>query len=270
MSDFHQTGVVATFHRLGKSNLEKIETELSWYCRERPVALVLPALYDDIEGEALKGIIRELREAHYLKEVVVSLGPASEEEFAHAGSFFSALPQRPRVIWNTGPRMEEVYRTIEANGIPIGSRGKGRDTWMACGYVLSSGEFDAIAFHDCDILTYRRDLLARLCYPVVAPDLGYGFCKGFYSRVTDRLHGRVTRLLFTPLIRALRMTIGSRRILRFFDSFRYPLAGEFSMAIELARVSRTAGDWGFEVCMLAEAYRSLSPGRVCQSDIADN
>lgn len=58
MSDFYQTGVVATFHRLGRINLEKIETELSWYANERPIALVLPSLYSELEGEALKGIVR--------------------------------------------------------------------------------------------------------------------------------------------------------------------------------------------------------------------
>jgi hypothetical protein len=31
MSNFYQTGVVATFHRLDQINLDKIEEELSWY-----------------------------------------------------------------------------------------------------------------------------------------------------------------------------------------------------------------------------------------------
>ncbi len=61
MADFHQTGVVATFHKLGAPSLEKIESELSWYAQERPIALVLPSLYSELEGEALKGIIRELK-----------------------------------------------------------------------------------------------------------------------------------------------------------------------------------------------------------------
>jgi hypothetical protein len=33
-------------------------------------------------------------------------------------------------------------------------------------------------------------------------------------------------------------------ILIFFDSFRYSLAGEFSMDVDLARVIRISGDWG--------------------------
>ena len=270
MSDFYQTGVVATFHRLGKLNLDKIEAELMWYSQERPIALVLPSLYSELEGEALKGIVRELKEVKYVKEIVVTLGPASEAEFMNARKFFSVLPQKTSIIWNSGPRMAEVFTTIESAGLPIGEPGKGRSAWMAYGYVLSRQEFHVIALHDCDILTYGRDLLARLCYPVTNPNLDYDFCKGFYSRVSDRLHGRATRLLVTPLIRSLQKIIGYHPLLVFFDSFRYSLAGEFSMDIDMARINKIPGDWGLEVGVLAEVYRNTSLRRVCQVDIAEN
>jgi glucosyl-3-phosphoglycerate synthase len=270
MADFYQTGVVATFHRLGKINIEKIEAELAWYSQERPIALVLPSLYSELKGDALKGIVRELKEVKYIKEIVVTLGPASDEEFEHAKEFFLMLPQKIRIIWNTGPRIDAIYKAIETAGLPIGEPGKGRSAWMAYGYILSQQEFHAIALHDCDILTYSRDLLARLCYPVTNPNLDYDFCKGFYSRVTDRLHGRMTRLLLTPLVRSLQKILGYLPILIFFDSFRYPLAGEFSMDVDLARVNRIPGDWGLEVGVLAEVYRNTSPRRVCQVDIAEN
>jgi len=270
MSDFYQTGVVATFHRLGRLNLEKIESELSWYSQERPIALVLPSLYSELEGDALKGIVRELKEVKYVREVVVTLGPATDEEFKHAREFFSALPQKTKIIWNTGKRMTDIYNAIETAGMPIGEPGKGRSAWMAYGYILSQQDFHAIALHDCDIITYSSDLLARLCYPVTNPNLDYDFCKGFYSRVSDRLHGRVTRLLVTPLIRSLQKILGYHPLLLFFDSFRYPLAGEFSMDIDMARVNKIPGDWGLEIGVLAEVYRNTSLRRVCQVDIAEN
>ncbi|MBM4140289.1 MAG: glycosyl transferase [Nitrospira sp.] len=270
MADFYQTGVIATFHKLGIVNLEKIEAELTWYTQGRPIALVLPSLYSELEGDALKGIVRELKEVKYIKEIVVTLGPASEEEFRHAREFFSVLPQKTRIIWNTGPKIIEIYRSIEEADLPIGEPGKGRSAWMAYGYILSQQFFHEIALHDCDILTYSRDMLARLCYPVTNPNLDYDFCKGFYSRVTDRLHGRMTRLLVTPLIRSLQKIFGYLPILVFFDSFRYPLAGEFSMDVDLARVNRIPGDWGLEVGVLAEVYRNTAVRRVCQVDIAEN
>ncbi len=270
MADFYQTGVIATLHRLGKIDLEKIEAELSWYTNERPIALVLPSLFSELEGEALRGIIKELHSVKYLKEIVVTLGPATEEEFREAREFFSVLPQKTRIIWNTGQKIDEIYRAIEDAELPIGEPGKGRSAWMAYGYILSEQYIHGIALHDCDILTYNRGLLARLCYPVTNPSLDYDFCKGYYSRVTDRLHGRMTRLLVTPLIRSLQRILGHLPILIFFDSFRYPLAGEFSMDVDLARVNRIPGDWGLEVGVLAEVYRNTSIRRVCQVDIAEN
>jgi glucosyl-3-phosphoglycerate synthase len=88
---------------------------------------------------------------------------------------------------------------------------------------------DIIALHDCDIVNYERQLLARLCYPVAHPNLGFEFCKGYYARVTNAMHGRVTRLFMNPLIRSVQGMAPGTPFLDFVDSFRYPLAGEFAM-----------------------------------------
>ena len=45
MSDFYQTGILATFHRLGDLNLERMEAELEKIARHRGITLVLPSLY---------------------------------------------------------------------------------------------------------------------------------------------------------------------------------------------------------------------------------
>jgi len=270
MSDFHQGGVLPTFHKLGSPNLEKIESELTLYSRERPIALVLPSLFTELEGDALKNIINELQDVKYLHKVVVTLGPCSKKEFDIAREFFSALPQDTRLIWNNGDKVNEVYKTIASAGLQLGDTGKGQSAWIAYGYIIAQKNIDVIALHDCDILTYNREMLARLCYPVASPILEYEFCKGYYSRVTDRMHGRVTRLLITPLLRSLKKIHGDLPLLEFLDSFRYPLAGEFSMNIGLARVNKIPGDWGLEVGVLAEVYRNCSVRRVCQVEIADN
>lgn len=230
----------------------------------------MPSLFRELEGEALKNILEELQKVQYIKEVVITLGPASEKEFVAAKNYFSILPQKTRLIWNNGKRIRKIYKAIESENLPTGLEGKGRSVWMSYGYILSRYEFNAIALHDCDIITYNKDMLARLCYPVTNPSLDYSFCKGFYTRVTDKMHGRATRLLVTPLVRALEKIIGFHPLLVFFDSFRYILAGEFSMDINLARINKIPGDWGLEVGTLAEVYRNTSMNRVCQVDIADN
>lgn len=269
MSDFHQSGVIATLHRLGPPNLEALEAELEKTSGPRPIALVLPCLYSELETPAMPRIAEELKQVRYLREIVVALGRANEEQFAKAREFFWALPQKTTLLWIDGSRIQGLLREMEEKGLTIGPDGKGRSAWLAYGYVLGRTECDVIALHDCDILSYRRDLLARLVYPVANPKLGFEFCKGYYSRVTDRLHGRATRLLVTPLIRALERMLGEQPFLTFVDGFRYPLAGEFAMVSDLARINRIPGDWGLEVGVLAEVYRNVSWRRVCQSDLSD-
>jgi glucosyl-3-phosphoglycerate synthase len=270
MSDFFQTGVVATLHRLGKPDAERLEKELVPLSYERPVALVLPSLYSELEGPALDHIVGELVEVPYLHEIVVSLDRADTRQFERAREFFSRLPQRHRIIWNDGPRLESIYKMLVENGLVLGEQGKGRGCWVAYGYILARGESEVIALHDCDILTYTREMLGRLVYPVMNPNIDYRFCKGFYSRMTDRMHGRVTRLLMTPLIRSLQCILGHLPFLCYLDSFRYILAGEFAMDSDLARVNRIPADWGLEIGMLSEIYRNVTNRRICQVDLAGN
>jgi glucosyl-3-phosphoglycerate synthase len=270
MSDFYQSGLVATFHRLGQSKLERLEDELMSFAGPRPMALALPALYSEVEGPALPGIVEELIKVRYLEQIVVTMGGANAVEFKRAKKFFARLPQRPIIIWNTGPRISALYDKLEAAGMRVGGDGKGRSCWMAYGYILACGRSQVIALHDCDIVNYSRDLLARLVYPVANPQTDYEFSKGFYARVADRMYGRATRLLVTPLIRSLQEIVGHNEFLRYLDSFRYPLAGEFCMQTDLARANRIPSDWGLEIGVLAEVRRNTSIKRVCQVDIADN
>jgi glucosyl-3-phosphoglycerate synthase len=269
MTDFYQTGIITTLHKLGKPSLDRLESELRDYVKTRPVALVLPALYSEFEGPAMPVIVQELAKVKYLKEVVLVLDKASDKEFHRVREFMSPIQTEVRIVHNDGKRVTEIYETFARNGLDVGQRGKGRSAWLAYGYVVARGLSDIIALHDCDIVNYNRELLARLCYPVVNPNLDYVFCKGFYSRVSNKMHGRVTRLLVTPLVRSLQQLIGQHEFLTFLDSFRYPLSGEFSMSIDLARVNRIPWDWGLEVGSLAEVYRNYSPRRVCQVDIAE-
>jgi glucosyl-3-phosphoglycerate synthase len=270
MSDFFQPGVITTLHRLQKVNLERMEMELEFYSKNNPITLVLPSLYSELKEKALKTIISEIQKVKYINQVIVTLGRADEREFEHAKEFFSVLPQETIVIWNDGGRIRSLYDVLDKNEISAGEDGKGRSTWMAFGYVLASEKSDVIALHDCDILSYDREFLARLCYPVVNPNLGYEFCKGYYSRVTNKMHGRVTRLFVTPLLRSLERLIGHLPFLVYLDSFRYPLAGEFSMITDLARINRIPWDWGLEVGVLSEVFRNCSLRRICQVDLTDN
>ena len=275
MADFHQTGVITSLHRLGAPDLARLERELLSFASERPIALVLPSLYSEMHGPALKRIVEELSQVPYLTQCVLSLsGEADFRQYQEMCALFErvrCLDGSPgTVIWNQGPRIQRLFDRLRSEGLDPGDEGKGRANWLAYGYVLATHRARVVATHDCDILDYRRDLLARLVYPTASPNMGYEFAKGYYSRVSDRMHGRVTRLFMTPLMRSMKSVLGPVPLLDYLESFRYPLAGECSMTIELARANRIPADWGLEVGVLAEVYRNCSLKRICQVELVEN
>ena len=59
--------------------------------KRRPMALVLPSLYSELEGPALSHIISEIAEVPYLDQIVVGLDRANEAEYRHALEFFGPV-----------------------------------------------------------------------------------------------------------------------------------------------------------------------------------
>src|SRR5512144_2742404 len=105
MSDFYQTGIITTLHRLGQPSLERLEMELWEHSRVRPIALVLPALYSEFEGKAMPGIVSELAKVNYLEQIVLVLGRASDKEFFKAREFMSPIAYEVKIIHNEGKRV---------------------------------------------------------------------------------------------------------------------------------------------------------------------
>ena len=81
MSDFFQNGVIATFHRLGRQDIKRLEGELKQFSKIRPIALVLPSLYREYSSGALPNILAILKKVQYLNEIVLCLDKASESQF---------------------------------------------------------------------------------------------------------------------------------------------------------------------------------------------
>ena len=270
MGDFHQNGIITTLHNLSRRPLEEMESELVEFSKKRPLGLILPSLYSELEGEAMPLIISELKNVPYLNQIVIGLDRADENQYRDALKFFSGLPQDFRVLWNDGPRLKALDKKLQDLDLAPKEMGKGRNVWYCMGYILASNKSESVALHDCDIVTYNRELLARLIYPVANPLFNYEFCKGYYARVADgKINGRVSRLLVSPLLRALKKTVGHTDYLNYMDSYRYPLAGEFSFRRDVLNDIRIPSDWGLEIGVLSEMYRNYANNRLCQVDIAD-
>src|SRR4030065_329463 len=153
MADFYQTGLLATFHRLGALNLERLESDLEKFNNPRPLALVLPTTPKELDSPSLRGILANLKDIKYLNEIVITLGRTDDPaHFTQVSEIFSVLPQRHRIVWASGPRFLELYKLLEANDLSAGEDGKGRSAWTAYGYILACEESKGIGLHDCDIV----------------------------------------------------------------------------------------------------------------------
>lgn len=271
MSDFFQNGRITTLHNLATRTLEDMEEELINFSHIRPMGLILPSLYSELERPALTTIVDELEKVKYLNQIVIGIDQADKDEFRHAIKFFSRLPQQHSLLWNDGPNLREIDAKLRKEGLAPTELGKGRNVWYCMGYMLAKQNTRAVALHDCDIITYKRDMLAHLLYPVANPQFRYKFCKGFYPRIaSNSMNGRASRLLVSPLVRALNYQHGPHDYLEYLDSFRYPLAGEFSMSIDVLESLRMPTDWGLEVGILMEMKKNYDTSNICQVDIADN
>lgn len=270
MADFHQNGNIVQFHNLRSRPVEELTHELETFAHSRKISLILPCLFSELEGPALGNILDELSQARFVDRVVIGLDRATEEEYRYARSFFSRLPQNHTLIWNDSPRMQALDARLNALGLAPQEPGKGKNVWGCIGYLLACADSSVMAIHDCDILTYKTEMLARLVYPVANPNFPYQLSKGFYPRVGEgKMNGRVTRLLVSPLLIALKKVIGDRDYIDYLRAFRYPLSGEFAMRTGLLPDLRIPSDWGLEIGVLSEAWRNLGRRTVCQVEISD-
>ncbi|SNR41218.1 glycosyltransferase family protein [Halorubrum vacuolatum] len=147
-------------------------------------------------------------------------------------------------LWCDGPRLTALLADRGVNG----SRGKGRDVWLGLGRALDA---EYVVVHDADTRTYSPSFVHRLLFPLAH---GHTFSKGYYARVEDgALYGRLFRLFFRPLLRALARN-RDRDVLAYLESFRYALAGEFAATTDLIERLRLQRGWGLEVGTLGEAF----------------
>lgn len=266
MADFFQNGTISTLPNITKKPLDK---ELKEFAKRRNMVLLLPALYTEFDGPAMTKIISELKKVDYLYRIVLSLDRADKKHFMQIKEIMSEIPGDVKIVWHDGPRIQNLAEELKNHDFWLDYPGKGRSVWMTLGYILADKSAYAIGLHDCDILNYDKQIVARLFYPIVHPAFNFEFSKGYYARVTDKLYGRVTRLFITPLIRSLKKILGFNPFLEYLDSFRYALSGEFAFIRSLARGINISPTWGLEMSMLSEVYQHTSTQRVTQVEIID-
>ena len=110
MADFYQSPHIATLHNLRSRAVEELEAQLVNFSTTRPLGLILPSLYSELETPAMPLIRSELEKVPYLSQVVVGLDRADRDQYESALAFFKTLPQQHRVLWHDGPRLRAILR----------------------------------------------------------------------------------------------------------------------------------------------------------------
>ena len=87
MGDFAQNGRVTTLHNFGTRTLKQMEDDLKVFSGYRPMELILPSLYSELEGPALKEIVKHLGQVKYLNHIIIGLDKADREQYEYAYSF---------------------------------------------------------------------------------------------------------------------------------------------------------------------------------------
>jgi glucosyl-3-phosphoglycerate synthase len=190
---------------------------------------------------------------------------ADERRVADVVSWVESFDLSSTVLWCTAPRLEA---RLAEEGLD-GTAGKGRDVWLGLGPASDS---EYVVVHDTDAMTYDATHVPRLLFPLARD---YEFVKGYYARVeNDRLYGRLLRLFYAPVVRALANGAADRRpvtdggdLLAYLGAFRYALAGEFATTGALARRLRAPRGWGLEVGTLGDALDATGFAGTAQVDL---
>ena len=218
-------------------------------------AVVVPMTEREHAGLAAERVLSAL-ETVSPERVIVPLR-ASADRVGAVTEWLAGFDVPLSVLWCDGPRLSTLLCETGLNG----TRGKGRDVWLALGIASDS---DYVVVHDADAKTYDERHVPKLLFPLAE---GLSFSKGYYARVeNDQLYGRLFRLFYRPVIDALR-TEDTAAILEYLGAFRYGLAGEFAVTGRMARRLRIQRGWGLEVGTLGEAFRLVGADGSAQVDL---
>ena len=76
--------MISTLHNISNRPFSELEEELVKFSKERPIELILPSLYSELEGPALNNIVNVLSKNKFLSYVTVGLDKANKSQFKDA------------------------------------------------------------------------------------------------------------------------------------------------------------------------------------------
>jgi glucosyl-3-phosphoglycerate synthase len=242
---------IATLHDFGDGGFEGPGADSL-----AETAVVVPMTGREHESPAAERVLSELERLD--PAAVFVPVRASADRIGVVRDWLESFRLSMQVLWCNAPEAE----TLLAEAGIDGEAGKGLDVWLALGPAAAAAEY--VVVHDADVRSYEADHVRRLLAPLT---MGFAFSKGYYARVEQgRLYGRLCRLLYEPLIRALSRA-HDEPVIGYLGAFRYALAGEFAMTSDLVETLRPPRAWGLEVGALGDAFEAAGFAETAQVDL---
>ncbi|RZV12433.1 glucosyl-3-phosphoglycerate synthase [Natrinema hispanicum] len=236
---------IATLHEFGEGDGVGGALTRDVAAAVAETALVVPMTAREYKSPATERVLEEMERLEPTPAAVFVPIRAEQAQIEPFRDWLATFELPTRVLWCNAP---EVDALLADTGL-AGNWGKGRDVWLALGPAAAAA--DTVVVHDADAKSYEAEHVQRLLAPLT---MDFDFAKGYYARIErGRLYGRLFRLFYEPLLRAL-ADAHDAPIVDYLGAFRYALAGEFAATADLARRLQTPRTWGLEVGTLGDAY----------------
>src|SRR5262249_14317225 len=145
MSDFFQSGLISTLHRLRPEPLSSPAPT-----KGNRNGVLIPCHWNELKTPALRQIREILNSVEWAAEIIVSINWAPDNEEKEARQFWAMTRVRPHLLWND---RSSFLAQLGSRGIEPES-GKGFNLWSGIGYALNRLELTALVIHDGDIRNY--------------------------------------------------------------------------------------------------------------------
>jgi glucosyl-3-phosphoglycerate synthase len=273
VGDFHQNGIVTTLHNL--SGIDR------WRYMEAELVSPSPGFRPHGPGPAIALLGTGGPGARYHRRRSLTHVPYLESDRGRPRSgrrdpvcrarsdYFGRLPQHHRVLWNDGPRLQAMDAELRRRIWTSRPReiGKGRNVWYCYGLCAGLRHGESPSRCTTAISSPTTGPAGAASLPGgQSRNFSYEFCKGYYARVANgqdqRSRQQAAGDAADPGAEAGVWAISD--FLEYMDSFRYPLAGEFSVCARtsstIIRIPSATGGWR-SACS-REMHRNYSPAIV--------
>src|SRR5690606_7949456 len=117
----------------------------------------------------------------WISRIIVGVDSTRQADVEMARLAFAPLRRPVQFLWTESPAVLVLEQELDNRGLTVADTGRGRHLWLCLGAALAGEDASPagiLAFHNCDLHPYSREIPARLCWPLLQSGGGFQFVKG--------------------------------------------------------------------------------------------